>query len=196
MTLLLASSSTTRRAMLEQAGVPVRVVSPDADEEGEKVRLLAGGCEGQELATALAELKALSVQADDELILGADQVLIQADESILSKPASPAHAAEQLRGLAGTTHRLCSAAALASGGQVVWRGAETVSLTMRAFSDAFLADYLEREWDAVRWSIGAYRIEGLGAQLFERIEGSHFAILGLPLIPLLAELRRRGVLAS
>lgn len=195
MRLLLASQSATRRAMLEQAGVPFERVASPADEENEKRRLIAAGLPAREMAAGLALAKAAAVRSD-ALVLGADQVLECADGSLLDKPGSRAELAAQLRGLAGTTHRLHSAAALVRGGEQVWAATESVSLTMRPLSDSFLEAYLEREWDEVRWHVGGYRIEGMGAQLFERVEGSYFAILGLPLLPLLAELRRLGMLTS
>lgn len=195
MRLLLASQSATRRVMLEQAGVPFETVASPADEERAKARLLCEGLSARDIAVGLALAKAAAVESD-ALVLGADQVLACADGSLLSKPGSRAELAEQLRGLGGRTHQLHSAAVLMHNGQQVWAATEAVSLTMRRLSDSFLAAYLDREWDEVRWNVGGYRIEGMGAQLFERIEGSHFAILGLPLLPLLAELRRLGMLTS
>jgi septum formation protein len=194
--LLLASGSATRRRMLEDAGVPCDVVRPELDEDALK-RDLLGRVTGPELAQALADAKALSVAAPgDALVLGSDQVLEQEDGAILSKAGSPDEAAEQLLSLAGKSHRLHSAASLAEAGTMVWRGGETVTLRMRSLSAPFLRDYLAQEWNQVRHNVGAYRIEGPGVQLFEQIEGSHFAILGMPLLPLLGALRRRGVLAS
>jgi septum formation protein len=196
MKLILASGSETRRRMLSAAGVPFESMVPDVDEEAVKAELLGEGAGASAVASRLAELKALSVAALGDLVLGSDQVLEREDGSILSKAGSREEAAGQLSSLAGRSHQLHSAAALAAGGQIVWRGMESVSLVVRRFSPAFLEQYLASEYEAVRFNVGAYRIEGMGAQLFERIEGSHFAILGMPLIPLLAELRRRGVIAS
>lgn len=195
MRLLLASQSATRRAMLEQAGVPIEAVTSPADEEKEKERLIAACRPARDIAARLALAKAEAVEGD-ALVLGADQTLECDDGSLLSKAGSRKELAAQLRCLAGRTHQLHSAAALTCDGQMVWAGTESVSLTMRPLSDAFIGSYLEHEWEAVRWNVGGYRIEGMGAQLFDRIEGSHFAILGLPLLPLLAELRRLGVLTS
>ena len=115
---------------------------------------------------------------------------------MLSKPGSRDEAAAQLRRLSGATHQLHSAAVVLEGGARVWGGTESVSLAMRELGEDFLRDYLDAEYEAIRWSVGGYRIEGSGVQLFERIEGSHFAILGLPLLPLLAFLRERRVIAS
>ena len=192
MRLLLASRSAARRQMLEAAGVPFEAVEAPLDEEEAKQRF--GSLAAPDLAMALAEAKAGSVTADaSDLVLGSDQTLERDDGSMLSKPRSREHALEQLRSLSGRTHRLHSAAAVAEGGQIVWSATESVSLSVRPLSEAFLSDYLDQEYEAIRWSVGGYRIEGLGVQLFERIAGSHFAILGMPLLPLLAYLRERGV---
>ena len=197
MRLLLASGSETRRRMLADAGVPFDFAPSAADEEAAKAELLRNGASAPEIARALAELKALSIEAaPDVLVLGSDQVLEQEDGSILSKAGSREEAADQLRALSGRTHRLHSAATLAAGDRSVWSGIETVELRMRALSEAFIQDYLEREFAAVRYNVGIYRIEGPGVQLFDDIQGSHFAILGMPLLPLIAELRRRGLMAS
>lgn len=193
MKLLLASKSAARRQMLAEAGVPFETVEAPLDETAAKAGLV--GRPPREVATALAELKALSVTAaPDELVLAADQVLELDDGMMLSKPASRDEAREQLRRMSGRTHRLYSAAVLAANGAPVWRATESVRLTMRPLGGAFLEDYLDAEYEAIRWSVGGYRIEGRGVQLLETIEGSHFAILGLPLLPLLGELRRRGLL--
>jgi septum formation protein len=193
--LLLASGSETRRRMLADAGIPFRWSAPQVDEEEAKTRLLAVGADPVSIARHLAELKALSLPGGtDELVLGCDQILEQEDGTILSKAGSRAQAEEQLRALCGREHRLHSAASLVERGVSVWRGMETATLTMRPFTEAFLQSYLDREWEAVRFNVGVYRVEGPGAQLFERVEGSHWAILGLPLLPLLQELRDHGVL--
>jgi septum formation protein len=181
--------------MLEAAGVPFEAVEAPLDEEEAKRQL--GYLPPAHLASALAEAKAGSVGAGaDDLVLGSDQTLERDDGTMLSKAESREEAFEQLRSLSGRTHRLHSAAALVERTQVAWRATESVSLTVRPLSDEFLHQYLEQEYEAVRWSVGGYRIEGLGAQLFERIEGSHFAILGMPLLPLLGYLRERRLLAS
>jgi septum formation protein len=182
-----------RRRMLEAARVPFEAVAAQVDEEAVKAELR--GLSAADLAEALAERKALSITAD-VLILGSDQTLQRDDGTMLSKPTSREDAFKQLKSLSGKAHRLHCSAVICENGSTVWRATETVTLTMRSLSNAFLEDYLDREYEAIRWSVGGYRIEGLGAQLFERIEGSHFAILGLPLLPLLACLRERGMLAS
>ena len=194
MRLLLASKSAARRAMLEAAGVPFAPVEAELDEEAAKAGLWGAGFDARGVAEELAQLKAISVgPGDGDLVLGADQTLEREDGTLLSKPASRDEAWGQLVSLRGTTHRLHSAAVIAERGEAVWWGCESVALTMRPFSDDFLRSYLEREWEHVRWGVGGYRIEGPGVQLFEKIEGTHFAILGLPLLPLLAYLRERGL---
>ena len=197
MRLLLASKSEARRHMLEAAGVPFETVEAELDEEAAKAGLWGAGFDPRGVAEELAQLKALSVGASDgDLVLGSDQVLERGDGTMLGKPASRDEARGQLISLRADTHRLHSAAVLAENGEAVWWHCETVALTMRPFSDSFLEDYLDREYEQVRWSVGGYRIEGPGAQLFDRIEGSHFAILGMPLLPLLAYLRQRGLLGT
>jgi septum formation protein len=196
MKLLLASGSATRRMMLERAGVSFEVVTPTADEEAEKRKLIAAGTSPVEIALSLAALKATSVVESDCLVLGSDQVLEQEDGTMLSKPGSREEAREQLSALAGRRHQLHSAAVLAEQSEVTWRSVETVGMTMRPLTDSFIESYLDAEFNSVRHNVGCYRIEGLGAQLFEKVEGNHFAVLGLPLLPLLAELRRRGMLSS
>jgi septum formation protein len=183
--------------MLTHAGVPFESVKASLDEEAAKAGLVASGFEPRDLAEMLAEMKAKSVAADaDALVLGADQTLELDDGTLLSKPACRAEALGQLRRLSDATHHLHSAAVIVERGERVWGETESVALTVRPLGDAFLEAYLDAEYEAVRWNVGAYRIEGPGAQLFEMIEGSHFAILGLPLLPLLAFLRERGLLQS
>ena len=197
MRLLLASKSAARRAMLEAAGVSFEIVDAELDEEAGKAGLWGAGFDARGVAEELAQLKALSVRAGPgDLVLGCDQTLERDDGTLLSKPASREEACGQLESLRGSTHKLHSAAVVAENGEGVWWASETVELTMRSFSDGFLADYLDAEWEQIRWSVGGYRIEGPGVQLFDRIEGSHFAILGLPLLPLLAYLRERGMMPA
>ncbi len=197
MTLILASQSAARRAMLEAAGVPFETALPELDESAAKAGLVGAGFDPRSVAEELAQLKALSIGAGPaDLVLGSDLVLEREDGEMLGKPRSREEALAQLRGLSGRTHALHSAAVIAENGEGIWWHSETVRLTMRALSEAFLADYLDREYEQIRWSVGCYRVEGLGAQLFERIEGSHFAVLGMPLLPLLTYLRERRLLAS
>jgi septum formation protein len=183
--------------MLEAAGVSFAVADAAFDEEAAKARLRRDGLDARQLALALAEMKASSAVAEEgDIVLGSDQTLELDDGIMLDKPASRDDAMAQLRMLSGRTHRLHSGAVLLDRDRPVWRKVESVEMTMRALGDRFLTDYLDREYEAVRHGVGGYRIEGLGAQLFERIEGSHFAILGLPLLPLLGALRERGMLGS
>jgi septum formation protein len=195
--LLLASQSAARKRMLEAAGVPFEALSPNFDEDAAKAALRSSRVGAAALAEALAEGKALAVPSGPaDLVLGSDQTLEMHDGEMLDKPDSREDLARQLRLLSGKTHRLHSAAAVAEGGNIVWRATESVSMTMRPLGEYFIQSYVDREYEAVRWSVGGYHVEAWGVQLFERIEGSHFAVLGLPLLPLLAYLRHRGVLAS
>jgi nucleoside triphosphate pyrophosphatase len=191
--LVLASGSPFRRRMLEAAGVPFRVVPADVDEEALK-RGLAGkvGPEGLAEALAVAKAEAVSARFPTDLVVGADQVLALGEETF-GKPADLAAARAQLERLRGRTHRLLSAAALAQGGRVVWSLVDPASLTVREFSAAFLDAYIARNGERLLETAGAYEIEGLGIQLFDRVEGDYFTIIGLPLLPLLAQLRARGV---
>lgn len=197
MRLLLASKSQARRDMLEAAGVPFEPVEAELDEAAAKAGLEAAGFDPRGIAEELAQLKALSVEPrDGALVLGSDQTLELDDGAMLSKPGSRGEALNQLMALSGRTHLLHSSAVIAERGEAVWWHSETVELTMRRLGPDFLEDYLDREYEHVRWSVGGYRIEGPGAQLFARIEGSHFAILGMPLLPLLAYLRERRILKT
>jgi septum formation protein len=182
--------------MLAAAGVPFETIAAELDEAAAKAGLGGAGFDPRGIAEELAQLKALSVAAAaEDLVLGSDQVLEQADGSMLSKPGSRAEAKAQLRGLAGATHRLHSAAVIVEAGEAIWWHCETAELTMRPMTDSFLEAYLDEEYEQIRWSVGGYRIEGPGIQLFEKIEGSHFAILGMPLLPLLGYCRERGLIA-
>jgi septum formation protein len=191
-TLILASTSASRRAMLEGAGVAFEAVAPGVDEDAAKASL--AHLSPRDLADALAELKAVKVSArrPGALVLGSDSVG-DLDGVRLDKPGEGL--ADQLRLLSGKSHKLHSAAVVAQDGVPVWRAVETAKLTVRPLGDAFIADYVARDPDA-RWCAGGYRIEGFGAQLFDRVEGSWFAILGLPLLPLLGWLRMHGQLPS
>jgi septum formation protein len=184
--------------MLDAAGVPFEAVSPGVDEEVAKASLHAEGLKAREMADALAELKALKISGKrpGDLVLGCDSVVELQDGRLLDKAASRDEAAEHLHMLSGRRHYLYSAAVVAEGGRPVWRFVDRVTMHVRALSDAFIADYLDREWEQVRWCVGVYRVEGPGAQLFSRIEGSQFTVIGLPLLPLLDYLRERGVLTS
>lgn len=194
--LVLASMSAARRAMLEAAGVPFEAVAPRVDEESAKEAFRVRGLSARDLADALAELKAMrvSVSRPGDIVLGCDQTLVLEDGTMLDKPG--ADVALQLRTLSGQTHTLFSAVVAVQNGQPVWRHVDRAKLTMRTLSETFIADYIAQESDAIAECVGGYRIEGLGVQLFSKIDGSHFTILGLPLLPLLQWLRLRGELAS
>lgn len=196
--LVLASQSESRRAMLAAAGVPHDAVAARVDEASAKESLLARGITPRDLADALAELKALKVSRTDPgaLVLGCDSVVALDDGDLLDKPGSRDEAAEHLRRLSGRVHDLYSAAVIAEGGHAVWRHVDRARLHVRTLSEDFIAAYLDAEWPAVGGCVGCYRMEAMGVQLFARIDGSHFTILGLPLLPLLDYLRVRGVLAS
>ena len=190
--LILASGSSARRCMLESAGLSFDIASPAVDEAAVKEAL--SGQVASSVAAELAVRKALHISRERPgWVIGADQMLERDDGMRFDKPGSREEAADQLRALAGRTHLLHSSAAVARDGRILWTGAETASLTMRAFDESFLASYLDREYEAVRYNVGVYRIEGPGVQLFDRIEGSWFAILGLPLLPLLSFLRGQGL---
>lgn len=198
MRLLLASRSATRRALLEAAGVALDVMAPGVDEEAAKASLRADGLGPRDLADALAELKAvrLSGRIPGALVLGCDQTLALDDGTMLDKPQGRDGAAAQLARLSGRTHSLYSAAVIAENGRAIWRHVDRTRLGVRVLSDAFIQSYLDAEYAHIAGCVGCYRIEGPGVQLFTRIEGSHFTILGLPLLPLLDYLRTRGLLTS
>jgi septum formation protein len=180
--------------MLEAAGVPFVAEPAYVDEEAVKAAMLADGADGRALADALAEMKAVKLSRlfPQALVLGCDSTVQAADGSLIDKATDRADSARQLRALSGSTHRLTSAAVVALQGAPIWRHVDVARMTMRSLSDSFIESYLDAEWPAIGSCVGGYRIEGPGVQLFERIDGSHFTILGLPLMPLLAWLRARG----
>jgi septum formation protein len=194
--IVLASQSASRRAMLTAAQVPFEALSPGVDEEAAKDALRGDGLDARALADALAELKALKVsrRVPGALALGCDQTLAIDDGSMIDKAVDRADAARILRLLSGRVHHLHSAAVIALNGEPIWRHVERVRMTVRPLSDSFIEAYLDMDWEQLRWCVGCYRIEGPGAQLFSRVEGSQFAIQGLPLLPLLDFLRVRGIL--
>ena len=195
--LILASASEVRARVLKGAGVDFEVRPAHVDEDAVKDSLLAARAPLRDVADALAELKALRVSTSrpDALVLGADQVLAFEGE-LVSKCASLDEARTLLRRLRGRTHQLTSALVLAKAGSAIWRTVETATLTMRDFSNRFLDDYLAAEGEELLKGVGCYRLEGRGAQLFERVEGDYFAVLGLPLQPLLAALRQHGIVTT
>ena len=196
MTLTLASKSAARRAVLRGAGVAHEAAGSGVDEEVVKAQLLAQGAGPREIAEVLAQTKALAVSAARSgLVIGADQTL-DLDGQLYDKVETIEAARERLRKLRGRPHQLHSAVVVSEGDDIVWRVTESATLVMRDFSDAFLDAYLAEEGKAALGSVGCYRLEGAGVQLFDRIDGDYFTILGLPLMGLLDFLRGRGVLTS
>ena len=192
--LILASQSRARQTMLANAGIAFEAVAAEIDERAvqQASSLSAPG----DIAALLAREKALPVSArlPGRLVMGADQTLALG-ERLFSKPSSRAQAAEQLRALDGRSHQLHSAVAVARDGKILFESADMARMTMRRLGEAEIAAYLNEVGPAVTTSVGAYQLEGLGVHLFERIEGDHFTILGLPLLPLLAFLRSERLLA-
>jgi len=196
MTLILASQSASRRAMLTAAGVPFEATAAGVDEDAAKASL--AGSKPRDLADALAELKAVkvSLRHPGRLVLGSDSVVSLADGSLLDKPESRDQAADHLARMSGARHDLWSAAVIAENGRPVWRYVEAAKMHVRPLSPAFIEGYLDQEWPAIAGCVGCYRIEGPGAQLFSRIEGSQFTVLGLPLLNVLDYLRTREVIPA
>ena len=192
---VLTSKSAVRRAVLEAAGVPVEVDAAEIDERGIEAGsgLTGPGAVAKLLATEKA--RAVSIKQSGRIVLGADQTLALGEQRF-SKAADRAGAREQLRALRGKTHALHSAVAVLRGGDVLFEHVAVARLTMRAFSDGFLESYLDAVGGAAMSSVGGYQLEGRGAQLFERVDGDHFTVLGLPLLPLLHWLRSEGLLES
>ena len=198
MNLILASQSVSRRAMLDAAGVLYESIAAQVDEASAKDSLIAGGISARDLSDALAELKALKVSrmAPGALVLGCDSVVALDDGALLDKPVSRENAAEHLRMMSGRHHDLYSAAVIAEGGRGVWRHVDRARMHVRTLSEDFITKYLDEEWPAIGGCVGCYRMEGPGVHLFSRTEGSHFTVLGMPMLPLLDYLRVRGVLTS
>jgi septum formation protein len=195
--IILASASAARAGLLRAAGVEFTVEPAAIDESFLKREARQAGETALACATILATEKACSISRrhPEALAIGADQVLVCGDEWF-DKPADLAAAAAQLRALRGRTHRLATAVCVTQAGLPLWRAACEPELAMRRFSDVFLAEYLRQEGEALCGSVGAYRLEGLGVQLFSNIIGDYFAVLGLPLLELLGYLRRRGALSA
>jgi septum formation protein len=196
MSIVLASKSAARRAVLAGAGVPHEAAVAGVDEEAVKRGLLAEGATPRDIADALAELKAVRVsRGRPDFVIGSDQTL-DLEGQLFDKVETIEAARERLKALRGKTHKLHSAVVVAKEGAPIWREVVTAKLAMRDFSDAFLEDYLAVEGPEALGSVGCYRLEGPGVQLFSKIEGDYFAILGLPLMGLLDFLRRHGELGA
>ena len=192
--LILASQSSARKMLLANAGLQFEAVTADIDERG--IQAASGLSNPREIGLLLAreKAKAVSVNRPGSYVIGADQTLALGDR-LFNKPAGRVAAMVQLRDLAARTHELNSAVAVAHDGKIVFEDVSIARMTMRQMSEAELSAYLDAAGDAVTASVGAYQLEGLGIHLFERIEGDHFTILGLPLLPLLAFLRRERLVA-
>lgn len=194
--IILASGSASRKALLAGAGVLAETVKPLIDEESAKAAMRAEGVSIRDQAMALAELKALKVSSQRPgLVIGGDQMLALGERAF-DKPADLANARRHLEALSGQSHRLETAIVIAQDGAIVWKHLARPKLTMRALSEDFISSYLERTGEDVLSTVGGYKLEGLGSQLFTAIEGDYFSILGLPLLPLLDYLRTRGVLGT
>lgn len=199
--LVLASSSASRRAMLEGAGLRFEAIAAAVDEGAIKESAQAEGIPPAEAALMLADAKAMRIASrrPEALVIGGDQLLtctIDGKVQWFDKPVGLDGARSHLRTLRGRRHELVTATVAWRGGERIWQDVSTPRLTMRDVSDAFIEDYLALEGEILCSSVGAYRVEGPGIQLFNRIEGEHSAILGLPLLPLLRFLRQHGVLAA
>lgn len=197
MALVLASGSRIRAELLENAGLSIVVDPADIDERAVEEPLLKAGFSPEDLALVLAEAKAndVSERRPGDLVIGADQILAFEGERH-TKPENMEAARRQLLSFSGKTHELLSAVVISRDGEAVWRHVSTARLTMRDLSPAFVGHYLAEVGDIALSSVGAYQLEGPGVQLFEKIEGDYFTILGLPLLPLLAELRKQNVLET
>lgn len=195
--LILASGSAARAEILRRAGVAFSVTPARIDEETVKAGLRTEGASSRDIADALAEAKARKVAAKhrEALVLGADQVL-EFDGKILSKPQTRSDAVRQLMSMRGLDHKLLSAAVIYEGLRPVWRHVGQARLNMAIRSDDWIKSYVDKNWDHVRRSVGAYRIEDEGVRLFSRIDGDHFVVLGLPLLEVLSYLTMRGTLPS
>lgn len=194
--IILASQSASRRAMLDAAGVAYEALPARVDEAGVKAAM--AGASPRDLSDALAEMKAVKVSANagPVPVLGSDSIVALADGTLLDKPESRDQAAEHLARMSGGSHELWRAAVVAEHGRPVWRHVERTKLHVRPLSPAFIDRYLDQEWPEIAGCVGCFRIEGPGVQLFSRIEGSHFTILGMPLLPVLGYLRERGWMAA
>ncbi len=195
--ILLASGSSVRATLLQNAGLAFSVSVPRVDEDAIKQSLIAEGASPRDIADALAEAKARKVSAKNpgSLVVGCDQVL-DFEGQLLSKPVSKDDALSQLLRMRGKRHMLLAAAVVYEDGKPVWRHVGQVRLRMRLASDAYLADYVSRNWDSIQHAVGAYKLEEEGVRLFATIDGDYFNVLGMPLLELLNYLAVRGVIAQ
>ncbi|ODT06727.1 MAG: septum formation protein Maf [Mesorhizobium sp. SCN 65-20] len=193
--LILASGSPFRKKLLEHAGIEVEAIPADLDERALEAPLADSGASPEDVALVLAEAKATAVSEEHpgRLVLGCDQTLSLGDE-VFHKPADMEAARRHLLKLSGQTHHLNSAVVLVRDGEALWRHVGIASLTMRKLDPGFIGRHLARVGDKALSSVGAYQIEGEGIQLFEKVEGDYFTIVGLPLLPLLEELRKLGAI--
>ncbi|MES0825535.1 Maf family protein [Ruegeria sp. SCP11] len=193
--IILASGSSIRAQLLENAGVPFSVQVARVDEDTMKRALLAEAASPRDIADTLAEMKARKVsdKAPGAMVLGCDQVL-DFDGQLLSKPETPADALAQLKAMRGKRHMLLSAAVIYQDGEPIWRHVGQVRLRMRMSSDAYLRDYIDRNWDSIQYAVGAYKLEEEGVRLFATIDGDYFNVLGMPLLELLNFLAVKGVI--
>lgn len=194
--IILASGSASRRALMAGAGVTAKSIKPNVDEESAKAAMRAENVSVRDQAMQLAEMKALKISSREPgLVIGGDQML-NLDGEAFDKPSDLDKASDHLRKLSGKSHRLETAIVIAENGEFVWRHLARPKLTVRTLSEEFIQAYVKQCGEALLSTVGAYQLEGMGAQIFSKIEGDYFSILGLPLLPLLDYLRVRGVLQA
>ncbi len=195
--IILASGSKTRQELLQNAGVEFDITVAKIDEDAIRQSLEADLATPRDIADALAEFKAkkVAMKHSDSLVIGCDQTL-DFDGKVLSKPKSKDQAQAQLQAMRGKQHTLYSAAVIYENGQPIWRHIGKSQLEMHEFSDTYLKSYVNRNWESIRHSVGAYKLEEEGARLFSRISGDYFVVLGLPLLEMLTYLSKRGLLDS
>lgn len=194
--IILASGSAIRRQILRDAGINFEVITRSVDEDAIKDSMLAESCRLRDIADALAEAKSVRVSRQEGgLVIGADQIMVM-NECLFDKPKDMAEAKTRLINMRGKTHYLIGAVVISENGIPVWRHLSKTKLTMRDFTESFLDDYLKAEGNALLQSVGAYRFEGRGSQLFSKVEGDFFSILGLSLLPVMDYLRQRGAILS